>query len=200
MTPPPTDDAKKRAEALEAFKEYLAQTGLTPPDEQKRRYENIWKHRATIESALTDAVVIDAPIVEGIDEALEWYDKQTNSALYSKGLDAVLKAARLYAQGRTQAVPDGWKLVPIKHTQAMLSAVMDHVEHIDHSGASILTLGWYDALLSAAPPVTGGAKGEEPQCSFCSGKGTYTHGWTGENEKPCPLCAAPPSSAEKEGV
>lgn len=47
------ETAPDRAEALTAFKEYMAQTGLTPQDEQKRRYENIWKHKATIEYALS---------------------------------------------------------------------------------------------------------------------------------------------------
>lgn len=52
LTPPPAASEKDRAAALEAFDEYLATTGLTPMDEQKRRFEKIHKHKATIRRVL----------------------------------------------------------------------------------------------------------------------------------------------------
>ncbi len=46
------EDYIKLAEALIAFDEYLSTTGLTPKDEQKRRFENIHKHKDVIRAAL----------------------------------------------------------------------------------------------------------------------------------------------------
>lgn len=48
---------------------------------------------------------------------------------------------------------DTQKVMPLDHTIKMTEAVKDHIEHIGHAGTSILTVGWYDDLIAAAPDV-----------------------------------------------
>lgn len=207
-----------RADALAAFKEYMAMTGLTPQDEQKRRYENICKCRPVIEAALAT----DAPIVEGLDEALKIYDRQVHPGLRNDAvwLHPIVEAARLYAQGRTQSAVPEEVLEGVKRCKAFSDFIFESLD-IDAETTSITiqhpTKGDYpihlkevqDGLekalntLSAAPTVTGGACRDlvfvEKILFKCQDADDAEKGLQLIGEW-CVKYLAPPSSAEKEGV
>lgn len=192
-----------RAEALAAFKEYMAQTGLTPQDEQRRRYENIWKCRPVIEAALAT----DAPIVEGLDDALSVdYVEEKDPTHDCCGMiivdpadfDALHKAARLYAQGRTQAVPDSL-LARLKEQQEYHYQNSDRAQELsgdkEHYSASYVEAAKGNAIgecilviekiLSTAPtpPVTGGALPDEQERAALAWVRAQAAELTGEDTK-----------------
>lgn len=118
---------------------------------------------------LEAALATDAPIVEGLDESIEWVaswitDQETGELKPDSPATPCVQAARLYAQGRTQsAVP-----VLLDGTQPDLALVKFKGEDIPASVALVYYDGWNlgdprdwpDAPVyypSAAPPVTGGA-------------------------------------------
>jgi hypothetical protein len=54
----------------------------------------------------------------------------------------------LLAQPAAQAVPVGWKLVPVEPTEAMILAAREH-----HEGDHYLPVSLWRAMLAAAPEV-----------------------------------------------
>lgn len=97
MTQHPTDEAKKRAEALRWFENTFSHVVIR--DDERLFYD-------AVVAALT------APIekIEGLDEAIAKCDRYENSPdtllLSREESQILLKAARLYAQGRTQGDPE----------------------------------------------------------------------------------------------
>lgn len=165
-------------------------------------------HAETIISALST----DAPIVEGLDEALTRYEQ--DGIIYDdqdhndRMIEPLYEAARLYAQGRTQsAVPEALRTLDWERDLDLLRAevVNDVVATL-----RIDRLHQLIEALSAAPPVTGGALPELfEKCGQCDGDGSYGQQIGPEEFEhvQCEYCLArgfipyaPPSSAEKEGV
>lgn len=133
------------AEALE----YLNRVKKNPDAEIPL---HLTKHIDFLISTLTTPI----EKIEGLDEALrQWAEPgMTCESLHDEDmLDKIYQAATLYAQGRTQSAPEGWKLVPIEPTQAMIDAGVK-----DRKGRNTLeyfmTMEAYKAMLTAAPPVT----------------------------------------------
>lgn len=144
-----------REEALEIFRLWRKERGMT----LKTIIGVTLTEEAVfdiIEAALsTPEAVEEGSAIEALESAIASHEKGELG-----GWELQLIKSRLYAQGRTQAVPDGWKMVPIEPTDDMIWA--------GHSALSDGSLGQaeiddgkiaYKAMLSAAPfpPVTGGA-------------------------------------------
>lgn len=71
----------------------------------------------------TSEVVEECDILAALDQirsASAWSVDDGNKDV-SHHMETIFEAARLYAQGRAQAVPGGWKLVPIEPTTEMMN-------------------------------------------------------------------------------
>ena len=114
-----------------------------------------WSHKRTIKSALSAAIA--AQNVAGVDElkeAIAWWDHELSDPEGESEIPHIhvlLEAARLHAQSR-QAVPEGWKLVPVEPTWEMAKNGACYVS----ADKSAVERGYeskniYKAMLSAAP-------------------------------------------------
>jgi hypothetical protein len=157
MTHTPTPNTPTRAQ-----KALSAVCGKLSPD----KYIGLLPEIKILEKHLRSALTAPIEKIEGLDQAIidvtEANINDDVALLLECGeqIETVLKAARLYAQGRTQSAPEGWKLVPIEPTQEMHFAGCDAIslwlrepdgfgnetslEHPD-------ILEAYKAMLSAAP-------------------------------------------------
>lgn len=95
-----------------------------------------------------------------------WLKDHSNAEAFMLIMDSLLSraSAALSVQAEPAAIPDGWKLVPIEPTEAMLSDVDEEVGGHCYS-CSAWSASWddckrvYAAMLAAAPtpPTTGEA-------------------------------------------
>jgi hypothetical protein len=154
MTHTPTTNTPTRVEALDELRDLLNMHPETPVQDFEK---TVGINHGPVAAILTRRLIaaLTAPIekIEGLDEALkQWAEPgMTCESLHDEDmLDKIYQAASLYAQGRTQSAPEGWKLVPIEPTSQMVSAAGTHIENPNpYMGIR----NSYQAMLSAAPPA-----------------------------------------------